>query len=90
MQLKDTEDASVAEKRVSFITDFGAIITEALKALKSEPEWSDLADYYIALRYIVTLLNFAKSASLKVDSSRNANIGFRFVCYTVSTKNNRR
>lgn len=64
MQLKDTEDASVAEKRVSFITDFGAIITEALKALKSEPEWSDLADYYIALRYIVGMVDTDLSAEM--------------------------
>lgn len=64
MQFKDTEDASVAEKRVSFITDFGAIITEALKALKSEPEWSDLADYYIALRYIVGMVDTDLSAEM--------------------------
>ena len=57
MSLKDTEDASVAEKRVSFITDFDAIITEALKVLKSEQEWSDLADYYIALRYVVGMVD---------------------------------
>lgn len=57
MSLKDTEDASIAEKRVSFITDFDAMITEALKALKSEQEWSDLADYYIALRYVVGMVD---------------------------------
>lgn len=57
MSLKDTEDESVAEKRASFITDFDAIITEALKVLKSEQEWSDLADYYIALRYVVGMVD---------------------------------
>ena len=57
MSLKDTEDASVAEKRVSFITDFDAIITDALKVLKSEQEWSDLADYYIALRYVMGMVD---------------------------------
>lgn len=57
MSLKDTEDASVAEKRVSFITDFDAIITEALKVLKSEQEWSDLADYYLALRYVMGMVD---------------------------------
>ncbi len=53
MSLKDMEDASVTKKRVSFIADFDGIINEALKSLKSEQDWSDLADYYLALRYIV-------------------------------------
>ena len=29
----------------------------ALKALKSEQEWSDLADYYLALRYVLCLVD---------------------------------
>lgn len=57
MALKDTEDASTIEKRVGFITDFNGIITEALKVLKSEQEWSDLADYYLAMRYVVGMVD---------------------------------
>lgn len=57
MSLKDTEDASGVKKKVSFITDFDGIITEALKTLKSEQEWSDLADYYLALRYVVGMVD---------------------------------
>lgn len=57
MSLKDTEDVSIVEKRVSFITDFDEIITEALKALKAEQDWSDLADYYLALRYVVGMVD---------------------------------
>lgn len=57
MSLKDTEDTSVVEKRGKFITDFDRIINEALKALKSEQEWSNLADYYLALRYVVGMVD---------------------------------
>jgi len=57
MSLKDTEDAAVTKKRVSFIADFDGIINEALKSLKSEQDWSDLADYYLALRYIVGMVD---------------------------------
>lgn len=57
MTLKDTEDVSIIEKKVGFISDFDGIITEALKALKSEQEWSDLADYYLSLRYIVGMVD---------------------------------
>ena len=57
MSFKDTAEASVVEKRISFIADFDEIINEALKALKSEQEWSDLADYYLALRYVLGMVD---------------------------------
>lgn len=28
-----------------------------LKSLKSDQQWSDLADYYLALRYVVGMVN---------------------------------
>lgn len=57
MSLKDTEDSSITEKKAGFVSDFDGIVTEALKALKSEQEWSDLADYYLALRYVVGMVD---------------------------------
>ncbi len=67
MNIKDTEDASTTKKRVDFIADFDGIIVEALKALKSEQEWSDLADYYLALRYIVGMVD--TDLSIEMNSS---------------------
>ena len=57
MKLRDTEDAKTKEKRESFIKDFDEIINVTLRALKSEQEWSDLADYYLALRYVVGMVD---------------------------------
>ncbi|WP_278627337.1 helix-turn-helix domain-containing protein [Thomasclavelia cocleata] len=57
MMLKDTEDISITQKKISFISDFDEIITEAIKALKSDQDWSDLADYYLALRYMVGMVD---------------------------------
>lgn len=57
MSLKDMEDISVTEKKIGFISDFDGIVTEALKTLKSEQEWSNLADYYLALRYVVGMID---------------------------------
>ena len=57
MRLRDTEDAKTKEKRTSFIKDFDEIINVTLRALKSEQEWSDLADYYLALRYVVGMVD---------------------------------
>lgn len=57
MKLRDTEDAKTKEKRESFIKDFDETINVTLRALKSEQEWSDLADYYLALRYVVGMVD---------------------------------
>lgn len=57
MKLRDTESTAIKEKRASFVSDFNEIITATLKALKSEQEWSDLADYYLALRYVVGMVD---------------------------------
>ncbi len=64
MSLKDTEDISITEKKASFISDFDEIITEALKDLKSNQEWSDLADYYLALRYVVGMIDTGLSTEI--------------------------
>lgn len=57
MSLKDTEDSSIIEKKAGFVSYIDDTITEALKALKSKQEWSDLADYYLALRYVVVMVD---------------------------------
>ena len=57
IKLRDTENNDIKEKRVSFVSDFEEIIVAVLKALKSEQEWSDLADYYLALRYVLGMVN---------------------------------
>ena len=55
--LREAEDPSITEKKNNFILDFNKIIVELLKALKSEPGWSDLADYYLALRYLAGMVD---------------------------------
>lgn len=64
MKLWDTEDAATTEKRARFIEDFDGIIVEALKVLKSEQEWSDLADYYLALCYILGMIDTELSTEM--------------------------
>lgn len=64
MSLKDTEDSSIIEKKAGFVSYFDGTITEALKALKSKQEWSDLADYYLALRYVVGMVDTALTTEM--------------------------
>lgn len=64
MSFKDTEGSSITEKKVGFVSDFDGVVTEALKALKSEQEWSDLADYYLALRYVLGMVDTELSTEM--------------------------
>lgn len=57
MHLKDTTSKEIKEKRLGFIADVNDMINEILRTLKSEPEWADLADYYLALRYVMGLVD---------------------------------
>ena len=57
MHLKDTTSKEIKEKRLGFITDVNDMINEILRTLKSELEWADLADYYLALRYVMGLVD---------------------------------
>ena len=63
VSLKDMEDSSVAEKRVGFIADFDELINEALRDLKSK-KWANLADYYLALRYLVGMVDTGLSTEM--------------------------
>lgn len=77
MALKDTEDVSIKEKKADFISDFDEIIIEALKALKSEQEWSDLADYYLALRYVVGMVD--TELSIEMNSAVGMQMMLSFI-----------
>ena len=56
-KLRENEDQSIKDKRKGFVADFEEVVVAALKALKSEQEWSDLADYYLALRYVLCMVD---------------------------------
>ncbi len=55
--IKENESDDLKEKKHGFVSDFDEIITEILKKLKSDSKWSDLADYYIALKYVFTMVD---------------------------------
>lgn len=57
MKIKEKESDVLKEKRRGFISDFDEFITEILKELKSDPKWSELADYYIALKYVFAMVD---------------------------------
>ena len=57
MKLRIEEDEAIKQRRIDFVRDFDEIITFALKILKTEQEWSDLADYYIALRHVLYMVD---------------------------------
>lgn len=54
------------EKQQNFIDEFDELITALIKVLKSEPEWANLADYYLALRYLFSIVNTDYSKQMNV------------------------
>lgn len=73
MKLRDTESTEIKKKRKSFIADFEVIITGVLKTLKAKIEWSDLADYYLALRYIVGMVD------TDLSNEMNSSVGMQMM-----------
>jgi transcriptional regulator with XRE-family HTH domain len=57
IKIKENESDEFKEKKHGFVSDFDEIITEILKELKSDSKWSDLADYYIALKYVLAMVD---------------------------------
>lgn len=57
MKIKENESDELKEKKQVFVSDFDEITTEILKGLKSNSKWSDLADYYIALKYVWAMVD---------------------------------
>lgn len=73
MKLRDTESSEIKEKRKAFVSDFEEVITGVLKALKTDLEWSDLADYYLALRYIVGMVD------TDLSNEMNSSVGMQMM-----------
>lgn len=64
LNAKANESEETKKKRQNFINDFDEIIVELLKALKSSRDWSELADYYLALRYVVSMIDTGLSSEM--------------------------
>ena len=46
-----------AKKRAEFINDLDEVINDGIKILKENEEWAALGDYYLALRYVVGMVD---------------------------------
>lgn len=57
IKMKENVSEEIKEKRQSFVSDIDEIFTEILKELKSDSKWSNLADYYIALKYVFAMVD---------------------------------
>lgn len=64
LNAKANESEETKRKRQDFIRDFDEIIVELLKALKSSLDLAELADYYLALRYVVSMVDTGLSSEM--------------------------
>lgn len=58
--------SEVTEKKKAFLQEFKEMITEALKALKSDTEWEELGDYYLALTFLFDMVDTELSAEFNI------------------------
>ena len=56
----------VESSRQGFISNFDELLCGSIKSLKSDKNWSDLGDYYLALRYTNGLVDTALSPEMNV------------------------
>jgi hypothetical protein len=56
----------VESKRQGFISDMDELLRGSIKSLKSDENWSDLGDYYLALRYTNGLVDTDLSVEMNV------------------------
>lgn len=64
LNAKTNESEEIKKKRQDFINDFDDIIVELIKALKSSLNLAELADYYLALRYVVSMIDTGLSSEM--------------------------
>ena len=76
MKLKIEEDEAIKQKRIGFVRDFEEIITFALKILNTEQEWSDLADYYRALRHVLYMVDTELTNEMNAVIGRQMMVSF--------------
>jgi len=66
IHVQQNESKEVKEKKKEFIADFDILINDAIKVLKSDVVWSDLGDYYLALRYILGVIETGYSLEMNL------------------------
>jgi transcriptional regulator with XRE-family HTH domain len=64
LNAKANESEETKKKRQDFINDFDEIIVELIKELKSSLDLAELADYYLALRYVVSMIDTGLSSEM--------------------------
>ena len=56
----------VSEKKQAFLQDFKEMITEVIKSLKSDTEWAELGDYYLALTFLFDMVDTELSTEFNI------------------------
>lgn len=79
--LFDEDDVEYSKEHHKILAESENIIVEFLRELKSSPQWSNLADYYTALRYLFCIVNNDLSDNM------NRAVGEEMMCAFVMLEN---
>ncbi|MBE5834398.1 MAG: helix-turn-helix transcriptional regulator [Butyrivibrio sp.] len=75
MERKNSKD--VTEQRQSFVEDFDELINSIIEEFKATVEWSQLGDYYLALRYLLNMVD--DGLSIEMNKAIGTEMMFAFV-----------
>jgi hypothetical protein len=57
LEIEEKNSEEMKDTRAGFVETFDDMINEVIKELKTHPEWADLGDYYLALRYFTNMVD---------------------------------
>ncbi len=70
---KSQKTPEINEKKKSFLQNFKEVINEMIRCLKSNVEWSELGDYYLALSFLLNMVD------TELSSEMNKTIGMQML-----------
>ena len=67
------------DKKKGFIEDFDNVLFELITELKKNEKWSQLGDYYLALRYVLGIIDTGYSDEMNQAVGMQMMLAFRKV-----------
>lgn len=64
LRLREKESDELKQRKKSFVNDFDEPLAELIALLKTDIEWVQLADYYLALQYVISMIDTGLSPEM--------------------------
>ncbi|GFI09785.1 hypothetical protein IMSAGC007_02252 [Lachnospiraceae bacterium] len=76
LKLRENESIELKQRKTSFIKDFDEPLAELLAMLKTDIAWVQLADYYLALQYMISMIDTGLSPEMNTTIGMHMMLSF--------------